>query len=142
MQKIFPIPYDTAQFSRIETVPSPGDVAIQVVDPEFSSVCPKTGLPDYGTVIIRYKPGHYIAELKSLKLYLRCFYGVGAFHELVTERIFNDFTNVIFPPKCAVIINWGARGGLHTTTMRKTPLYDGEEWHDEMFINNSYWDNR
>lgn len=113
-----PIPIEEASFHSITTVPAPSEEPqmVQVIDPEFSSVCPKTGLPDFGRVIIRYLPDRMIAELKDLKLYLRSFYGVGIMHEPATDKIARDFCRIVLPAEAMIVIDWGARGGLKTVT--------------------------
>ena len=117
MQSVFPIDYDEAKFSPIQYVAGDGQVMyLQIVDPEFSSVCPKTGMPDYSTVVLQYIPLNRRVELKAWKLYLRHFYGVGAFHETCTQKIMEDFIQVVRPRWLRLTIVWGARGGLHTTT--------------------------
>src|SRR5438552_371530 len=78
--------------------PQPGrDYTIEIVCPEFTSVCPKTGQPDFGTLTITYVPDRKCVELKSLKLYLQQFRNVGVFYEDVTNRILNDLTAVLNP---------------------------------------------
>lgn len=119
MQSVFPIALEDAVFPLVEAVPAPTNnngMSIQIVDPEFSSVCPRTGLPDYGRVILRYIPQEAVAELKSWKLYLRSFYGVGIMHEPATQKILEAFVHAVIPKWAALVIDWGARGGLHTTT--------------------------
>jgi len=78
-----------AKFPEIETWPNqfPG-YEIIVDDPEFTSVCPKTGLPDFGTVTIRYMPDKHCLELKSLKEYLQCYRNLGIFQENIVNRVF------------------------------------------------------
>lgn len=118
MQNVFPIPIATAHFLPVDTVPNGQGTpkCVQIIDPEFSSVCPKTGLPDYGRVIIQYVPDQHCVELKAWKLFLRCFYGVGSFHEDCTQKIADAFVKAVNPKLFKVVIDWGARGGLHTTT--------------------------
>ena len=107
-----------------------GSIQVQYIDPEFSAVCPKTGLPDFGKVIIQYRPDKYLAELKALKLYLRCYYGVGIMHEAVTHKICKDFANVIDPVMVRVVGDWGARGGIKTVTSTVWSQVDG--FYDEL----------
>ena len=127
MQDVFPIPVVDADFGPITTVPNPESIGqlVQIIDPEFSSVCPKTGLPDYGRVILQYVPKQRLAELKDWKLYLRCYYGVGIMHEPATLKIAQDFINAVDPRKVRLTIDWGARGGLKTVT--------AVNWDDEKF---------
>ena len=73
------------------------DYQIEIVCPEFTSICPKTGQPDFGTLVFRYVPDAKCVELKSLKLYLQRFRNEGIFYENVTNRIFDDFLAVVSP---------------------------------------------
>src|SRR5438876_9081985 len=73
------------------------DYTIEIVCPEFTSVCPKTGQPDFGTLTITYVPDRTCVELKSLKLYLQQFRNVGVFYEDVTNRILDDLTAILRP---------------------------------------------
>lgn len=88
---------------------------IKISIPEFSCVCPKTSLPDYGTIKINYIPNDYIVELKSLKLYIVKFRSVGVFHEHVTNQILDDFKNAAHPRKIEVIGLFNPRGGIQTS---------------------------
>ncbi len=91
------------------------DVAIEIRQPEFTSVCPMTGLPDFGTIIIRYCPDAAIVELKSLKYYLLQYRNVGIFYEHVVNRILDDLVAVIEPKRMEVIGDFTARGGISTS---------------------------
>src|SRR5262245_34940834 len=78
--------------------PSPGrDYTIEIVAPEFTSVCPKTGQPDFGTITITYTPDRKCVELKSLKFYLQRYRNEGIFYEQVTNRILDDLVAVLAP---------------------------------------------
>ena len=90
------------------------DYVIDVDIPEFNCVCPKTGLPDFGTIHIKYVPDKYIVELKSLKLYMVKYRNVGIFHEHVTNRILDDFKKVCQPKKINVVGDFNPRGGIKT----------------------------
>ncbi len=90
------------------------DVVITISQPEFTSVCPMTGLPDFGTIIIRYTPDQLIVELKSLKYYLLQFRNVGMFYEHVSNRILDDLVLVLNPKAMEVTGEFTARGGLTT----------------------------
>lgn len=85
---------------------------IEITCPEFTSICPKTGQPDFGTLIFRYVPGKMCVELKSLKLYLQKFRNEGIFYENVTNRILDDFVAVAQPKSLTLESHWGARGGI------------------------------
>ncbi|MFO0867619.1 MAG: preQ(1) synthase [Pirellulales bacterium] len=91
------------------------DYVIEIVCPEFTSVCPKTGQPDFGTLTFRYTPDRKCVELKSLKLYLQRFRNEGIFYENVTNRILDDFVAVVAPRRVQLTAAFSARGGITTT---------------------------
>ena len=91
------------------------DYTIEIVCPEFTSVCPKTGHPDFGTMTLRYTPEAKCVELKSLKLYLQRFRNEGIFYENVTNRIFDDLLAVLDPRRFTLTAAFTARGGITTT---------------------------
>ena len=102
--------------------PSPGrDFTIQHNAPEFTSVCPKTGQPDYGTIIFTYVPDEVCVELKSLKMYLQRFRNTGIFYEQVTNRILDDFVAVVKPRSATIESQWTPRGGLHSSITVRYP---------------------
>lgn len=95
--------------------PQPGrDYVIEHVAEEFTSVCPKTGHPDFGTVTVRFVPDQRCVELKSLKLYLQSFRNEGIFYEAVTNRIADDLAAVMQPRWMVVETNWRGRGGIRS----------------------------
>ncbi|HEY2759244.1 MAG TPA: preQ(1) synthase [Pirellulales bacterium] len=101
----------------LETFPNqyPGrDYTIEIVCPEFTSVCPKTGQPDFGTLTITYTPEAKCVELKSLKLYLQQFRNEGIFYETVTNRILDDLVAVLAPRRMKVVAAFTPRGGIST----------------------------
>ena len=81
---------------------------------EFTAVCPWTGLPDYGTLIISYIPGRSCIELKSLKYYLLSYRDVGIVQEHAANRILNDLVAACNPRSMKVVLDYKVRGGLHT----------------------------
>jgi len=87
--------------------------------PEFTCVCPKTGLPDFANVTIKYIPTNKIIELKSFKLYMVAFRNIGIFHEHFTNRILDDFIKVTQPLCAEIIVNVANRGGVYTTVQRE-----------------------
>jgi 7-cyano-7-deazaguanine reductase len=91
------------------------DYTIRIVCPEFTSVCPKTGQPDFGTLTITYVPDQKCVELKSLKFYLQQYRNEGVFYEHVTNRILDDLVAVIGPRKMTLEAAFTARGGITTT---------------------------
>ena len=87
---------------------------IEIVCPEFTSVCPRTGQPDFGRITIRYIPAARCVELKSLKLYLQEFRATGIFYEHVTNAILDDLVAVLAPRQMTVEAAFSARGGITT----------------------------
>ena len=90
------------------------DYEIEIVQPEFTSVCPKTGLPDFGKIALRYVPGKHCLELKSYKMYLLEYRNVGIFQENVVNRVLEDVVKAAKPVRAEVIGDWAPRGGLST----------------------------
>ena len=97
------------------------DYTVKISIPEFSCICPKTGLPDYAVIDINYIPDKYIVELKSLKLYIVQFRNIGIFHEHVTNRIMDDFKEASKPRKIEVWGHFNPRGGIHTVVESRWP---------------------
>jgi 7-cyano-7-deazaguanine reductase len=96
--------------------PHPGrDYVIEHVAPEFTSVCPKTGQPDFGTIRIAYVAGGRCVELKSLKFYLQGFRNCGVFYEDVVNRILDDLVAALEPKWMKVTGSFTPRGGMHST---------------------------
>lgn len=87
---------------------------IEIICPEFTSVCPKTGQPDFGTLTITYVPHRKCVELKSLKMYLQRFRNEGIFYENVTNRILDDLTSKIEPRRMVLKAAFTPRGGIAT----------------------------
>jgi 7-cyano-7-deazaguanine reductase len=98
------------------TNPNPGrDYLIEIHCPEFTSLCPLTGQPDFGTITYTYTPDQKCVELKSLKLYLQRFRNQGIFYEQVTNRLLDDFVAMIQPRYCRVVGSFTPRGGITST---------------------------
>ncbi len=91
------------------------EYTIEIVCPEFTSVCPKTGQPDFGTLTISYVPGAKCVELKSLKYYLQQFRNEGVFYENVANRILDDLVATLEPRRMKLAAAFTPRGGIHTT---------------------------
>jgi len=109
---------ETPSTSPLETFPNEypeRDYSIQITCPEFTSVCPKTGQPDFGSITIVYTPDQACVELKSLKLYLQQFRNQGIFYEMVVNRILDDFVAACRPRWAEVIGEFTPRGGISTT---------------------------
>ena len=103
--------------STIETFPNPRperEFEIAIDCPEFTSMCPKTGLPDFGTIRIRYMPDARCIELKSLKYYLLEFRNKGIFYEAVTNQILDDLVAACAPKRMTIVGDFTARGGIST----------------------------
>ena len=90
------------------------DIDISIRQPEYTSVCPMTGLPDYGCITIIYRPDKNIIELKSLKYYLLQYRNVGIFYEHVVNRILDDLVSVLKPKRMEIRGEFTARGGITT----------------------------
>jgi 7-cyano-7-deazaguanine reductase len=102
----------------LETFPNPypgRDYTVEIVCPEFTSVCPKTGQPDFGTLTLSYVPGPTCVELKSLKLYLQQYRNEGIYYENATNRILDDLAAVLQPRRMKLVAAFTARGGITTT---------------------------
>lgn len=112
----------------IECFPNqyPGYV-VTIEDPEFTSVCPKTGLPDFGTITLRYMPLKSCVELKSLKYYMNAYRGLGIFQENVVNRVLRDVVTSCRPKWAVVVGAFRARGGLTTTVEARygRPAWEG-----------------
>ena len=90
------------------------DYTIEVTTPEFTAICPKTGLPDFGTIQIAYIPDERCVELKSLKEYFLFYRDVGIFHEHVVNKILVDFVAACNPRKVEIVGDFHVRGGIKT----------------------------
>ena len=89
-----------------------GEIVIEA--PEFTSVCPKTGQPDFGTLLVTYTPDKDCIELKSLKLYLQQYRSQGIFYEEITNRILDDLVRACRPRRMRLVSSWRPRGGIST----------------------------
>src|SRR5436309_1225391 len=107
-------------YEQLETFPNPAperDYAIEIVCPEFTSVCPKTGQPDFGTITYTYTPDQHCVELKSLKLYLHRFRNQGMFYEAVVNRLLDDLVKGCRPRRARVVGAFTPRGGISTNVI-------------------------
>lgn len=114
------------------------DYVIEHVAEEFTSVCPKTGHPDFGVVTVQYVPDQSCIELKALKLYLQSFRNEGSFYEAVTNRIADDLATVMQPRWMLVQTDWRGRGGIRSVIRAEVgqlpggaPLDDGYDDEDD-----------
>ncbi len=109
--------YYFSMSARLETFPNPNpnrDYEIDIRCPEFTSLCPKTGLPDFGEIRITYVPDQVCVELKSLKYYLIEFRNRGIFYEQATNQILDDLVGALAPRRMTVVGDFSARGGIST----------------------------
>lgn len=104
-----------AELPEIETWPNQfGEYEIEIVMPEFTSVCPKTGLPDHGTLRLIYTPALRCLELKSLKMYTLAYRNLGIFQENAVNRVLADVVKAADPVQATVIGEFAPRGGIST----------------------------
>ena len=118
-----PVPPETPP-TTLETFPNPRperDYEISIRAPEFTSVCPKTGMPDFGEIQIRYVPDGTCIELKSFKYYLNEFRNRGIYYEAVTNQILDDLVAACRPRRMTVTGAFSARGGITTTVVAEYP---------------------
>ena len=104
----------------LETFPNPQpdrDYTIRMRIPEFTCLCPKTGQPDFATLLLEYVPDRECVELKSLKLYVWSYRDQGAFHEAVTNRILDDLVGLLRPRFMRLTAEFNVRGGIYTTVV-------------------------
>ena len=107
---------------KLETFENPypdRDYEIETICPEFTSICPKTGQPDFGTLTITYVPDKLCFELKSLKLYLQQYRNHGAFYENVTNHILDDLIAATKPRRMQIVAEFTPRGGIRTNVTTK-----------------------
>ena len=110
--------------TKLETFPNPApdrDYWIRHECPEYTALCPVTGQPDFGTIIVRYVPDRLCVELKSLKLYLWSFRDEGHFFEQATNQILDDLVKATRPRRMTVIGKFNVRGGIGTTVVARYP---------------------
>ena len=103
--------------TTLETLPNPKpgrDYEIEIRCPEFTSVCPKTGLPDFGEIVITYVPDGACLELRALKYYMVEFRNEGIFYEAVTNRILDELVQACSPRRMTVVGDFSVRGGIST----------------------------
>ncbi len=111
----------TPDIEVFENIYSDKDYVIDLEIPEFTAICPKTGLPDFGTVYISYSPDKSCLELKSLKEYFTSFRNVGIFHENVVNKALDDIIRCASPRWIELRAEYNVRGGIKTTVSR---VYD------------------
>lgn len=113
-----------APLPSLETWPSqyPEDYEVVITVPEFTSICPKTALPDFATLTIAYVPDRKCVELKSLKEYLLSYRNLGIFNENVVNRVLRDLVAAVSPRRMSVKGAFTPRGGMQTTVEARYPL--------------------
>jgi 7-cyano-7-deazaguanine reductase len=95
--------------------PNPGrDYMIDITAPEFTCLCPRSGYPDFATIAVRYVPGDWIVELRSLKLYVNRFRSEAISHEMAANRILDDLVDLLEPRWVEVVADFAPRGNVHT----------------------------
>jgi 7-cyano-7-deazaguanine reductase len=112
------IEFEPMSSSKIEIFPNPApdrDYEIAIAAPEFTSVCPMTGLPDFGDIRITYVPDAHCLELKALKYYLLEYRNRGIFYEAATNQILDDLVAACRPRRMTIVGAFTARGGISTT---------------------------
>ena len=111
-----------AELPAIECWPNqfPG-YEIAIAMPEFTSICPKTGLPDFGTITVRYRPGNLCLELKSLKAYFTAYRNLGIFYENAVNRILRDIVKACQPVSLKVTGDFSTRGGMRSVIEAEYP---------------------
>ena len=95
------------------------EYTINIEIPEFTCICPKTGLPDFATIKIEYSPDKYCVELKSFKMYTIFYRNLGIFHEHLTNKILEDFVKACRPRWAKIISEFNPRGGIKTIVTRE-----------------------
>ena len=116
--------YEAINASALETFPFEyvgTNTAVDITTDEFTAVCPWSGLPDFGTVTIRYMPKARVLELRSLKFYLLSFRNVGIYQEHAVNRIADDLVRVVEPQWMEVTLDYKIRGGVHTICKVRWP---------------------
>jgi len=97
------------------------DYTITIIIPEYTSLCPKTGQPDFGTITVEYQPDEWVIELKSLKIYIQAYRNLGIFYENAVNRILKDLVNACKPKWMRVKGEFNPRGGIKSIVEAKYP---------------------
>jgi len=111
--------WKTPTIESFENVYSDKEYEIVMSTPEFTCICPKTGLPDFATLTLTYTPDKYCIELKSFKEYLLAYRNKGIFHENVANKVVEDVVKAIKPKRLKLEGKFNARGGIQTTVVRE-----------------------
>ncbi len=119
---------------ELELFPNPQpnrDYTIRISIPEFTCLCPKTGQPDFATLLLEYIPDRQCVELKSLKMYVWSFRNEGAFHEAVTNEILDDLVTATSPRFMRLSAIFSVRGGIDTTVIAE---HKAENWQPSVVV--------
>lgn len=112
----------SVELPQLETFPNQfPDYEIKIEIPEFTSLCPKTGLPDFGIITIRYVPQDHVLELKSLKTYILAYRNLGIFYENAVNRILEDVVKACKPVRAIVTGEFNPRGGIKSVVEAHYP---------------------
>jgi 7-cyano-7-deazaguanine reductase len=113
----------SVKLPKIESFPNQykRNYEVEYVNPEFTSVCPKTGLPDFGTITIRYVPKGRLLELKSLKMYMLAYRNLGIFQENAVNKILDDVVSACKPKSAEVCGEFSPRGGMESIIIARYP---------------------
>lgn len=109
----------TPELEVVENQYADKDYIVELNTNEFTTVCPKTGLPDFATITIAYKPKKYLVEQKALKLYLNGYRNIGIFQEHATNKVFEDFVDKVQPNWAKIEAVWNIRGGIGVKVVRE-----------------------
>ena len=111
--------WQTPEIETFENIYPDRDYSITMTIPEFTCVCPKTGLPDFAQLTLHYRPGKECIELKSFKEYLLVYRDKGIFHENVVNKVIDDLVAAISPKYLKLVGVFNSRGGIQTTVQRE-----------------------
>ncbi len=111
----------------IETFPNQfRGYEIRIEIPEYTSICPKTGLPDFGVLTVVYEPAREVLELKSLKEYILAYRNLGIFYENVVNRVLEDIVSACRPVRAVVTGAFSSRGGIRSVVEARHPRPRGK----------------
>lgn len=110
---------ETPKIEWFQNVYAGKEYKVEFTIPEFTAVCPKTGLPDFGTIMIEYIPREKCLELKSLKEYFLAYRNIGIFHENVVNKVLEDLVKAVDPMYLKVVGDYNVRGGVKTIVRRE-----------------------
>lgn len=105
--------------NKLESWPNPHpdlDIPVAITLPEFTCLCPRSGYPDFATIIVEYIPDKFVVELKTIKLYINQFRDVHISHEATPGKIYKDLRDLLHPKRLRVIADFTPRGNVHTVT--------------------------